>query len=266
MNVSGSLYISSFDRKSNEDYNNVTYQIPNIQSLSGIALNSFDFVYGLNNININNATAYFETATQSFQVILTNGNYNYTTLQTEVLLKLNALGLGVFTLTFTNDIYTLTAPVPIRFLTNFNNGHRDWVDMLGLQKNTILKTVFVGGVANIAYTDAIYILSEQLHEKQTIRDNSSNQRLSSVLGVVYVNKEARMNAAEVLSRVVEPKHITDRIINPKMTYLDLNKRINTITIRLVDQQGLELPLTTDNNGSCQYTLEIMTINQEGLGL
>lgn len=265
MNVSGSLYISSFDRRSDEDYTNVTYKLPNIQALSGIALNSFDFVYGINNININTATAYMETALQSFEIILTNGNYSYATLLTEILLKLNALGVGVFVLTFTNDIYTLTAPVPVKFITNLNNGRRDWVDMIGLQKNTILKSIHIGGVANIAYTDAIYISSDQIHERQTVRDNATNQRVGSILGIVYVNRNARMNAAEVLAQVVEPKHITERLHNPKMTYVDLNKRLNTINVRLLDQQGLDLPPTSNGNGSCQYTLELMCVNQEGTG-
>ena len=266
MNLSGSLYISSFDRDSRFEYNNATYEVPNLQYLSTIGLNSFDFVYGLNNINSNTTTAYFETSTQTFNPTLTIGNYDYNTLATEVLIRLNALGLGAFTLTFTNDIYTLTSPVPIKFINNVIQNRRDWVDMLGLKKNTPLQTVFVGGVANIAYTDAIYILCDELNRRQTVRDMGTSRvgQISSVLGVVYTNKDERMSKTDVMTHIVEPKHISERLRNPKFTYMDLNYRINTVTIHLVDQQGLELP-TQPGDGSCQYTLEIMCINQEPMG-
>jgi hypothetical protein len=268
MNISGSLYVSSFDRNQQlYDYNNATYQIPNLQSLSSMALYSFDFVYGINNINVNNRTSYFVTSTQSFNPTLATGDYDYTSLATQVLAVLNGLGLGVFTLTFTNDIYTLTSPVPISFITNIT-GRRDWVDMLGLVRNTPLQTVFVGGVANIAYTDAIFITCDELHRKQTVRDQSTSTagQISSVLGVVYVNKNERMSKTDVLTHIVEPKHITDRIRVPKYTNMDLNYRINTITIRLLDQQGFDLPPTSAGNGSCQYILEIGCMNQEPLGM
>lgn len=273
MNPSGAIYISSNDRNPNYDYNNVTYQLPNIQYLTSVALISFDFIYGINNININNNIAYFQTSTQSFQVTLVTGDYDYVTLAAQVLVQLNALGLGAFTLTYANGLYTLTAPQPISFLTNPPNplnppgiaGKRDWVDMLGFLKNTPLQSVFISGVPNIAYTDVIYILCDELHRRQTVRDTSSNGKVSSILGVVYVNKNEHMDAADVNNNIVQPKHITDRIKVPKYTYMDLTYRINTVSIRLVDQQGNDLPPTTAGNGSCQYTLEIICANQDIFG-
>lgn len=266
MNISGALYISSFDRADYYDYNNATYQLANIQNLSAFALTSFDFVYGINNINVNNNKGYFETSTQSFNPTLVTGNYDYATLLAQVLVQMNATGLGVFTLTFINDIYTLTSPVPIRFLTNPDNGRRDWVDMLGFKKNTPLQTVFVGGVPNLAYTDAIYILCDELHRRQTVRDITTSGRSSSILSVVYVNKDQKMGPTVVLDNIVHPKHITDRLVIPKYTFLDLQYRVNQLTIRLVDQQGLDLPPSSAGNGSCQYTLEIHCLNQDPIGV
>ncbi len=265
MNVSGSLYISSNDKKDYEDYQLISYKTTNNQPLSCIALNSFDFVYGLNNINSKNSSGFFETATQSFQVTLTVGNYTYASLLTEILLKLNALGLGVFAMTFINNIYTLTAPVAIKFITNPISQSRDWVDMVGFQKNTTLKTVHIGGVANIAYTNCIYITCDELHRRQTVRDDSTNQKLSNILGVVYINKDALMSSTLVTTTVVDPKHITDRIRNPKYIYLDINMRINTMTIRLLDENGNPLPAASEGTGSCSYTLELMCFDQQSLG-
>lgn len=267
MNVAGSLYINSNDRNAvTYDYNEASYQLPSIQYLSMVALSSYDFVYGLNNINVNNHIGYFETSTQSFAVSIATGNYDYTTLAAAILVALNALGLGVFTLTYTNDIYTLTSPVPIRFINNPISNYRTWVDMLALKKNTItLQTVFVGGVPNLAYTDLIYIISDELHRRQTVRDTSTNNQVNSVLGVVYVNRDRKMNKDEVMHEIVEPKHITERIRVPKYTYMDINYRINTVSIRLLDQQGLPLPPTSAGNGSCEYTLELLCFNQNAIG-
>ncbi len=266
MNINGATYISSFDRPASSTYDNATYTLYNTQNLSAMALHSFDFIYGINNINVNNRTSYFETSSQSFAPILTTGNYDYSTLSVEVLAKLNALGLGTWTLTFDNDIYTLTAPVPVRFITNIQ-GRRDWFDMLGFSqyRNTGLQTVFVGGVANIAYTDCIYILCDELHRRQTVRDVNSNGRISSVLAVVYINKDQRMSKDDVMTHIVEPKHITDRVINPKYTFMDILYKINSISIRLVDMQGLNLPPVSAGNGSCEYTLEIGCMNQDPIG-
>lgn len=254
----GLIYLSSLDKTPSEDEQKIRFDVNLQDDINGIALSSFDFVYGFCNINSKSRNGFIQTASQSYQITLDVGFYDYAELLTEMLAKLNVLGLGVFLMSFTDNIYSLISPVPIEFIENPLGVGRDWVDMANFQKQTALKTSHIGGTANLAYTDAIYILSDELHKRQTIYDTASNKNVSNVLGVVYVNKDKEMLSDKVIEDIMRPKHITDRIERVKWINKDVNNSFSVITIRLVDERGFELPKRTDGCGSIKYTLELQT--------
>ena len=254
----GNIYLSSSDKTPQEDEQLIRYDLNLQDELNGAALSSFDFVYGFTNINTKTQRGYFETATQSYEVILDIGFYDYSQLQTEITAKLNALGLGVFTVTFTDNIYSLSSPVPIKFINNVLPVGRDWIDMANFQKETVLKTSHIGGTANLAYTDAIYIICDELHKRQNIYDTTSNNNISNVLGVVYVNKNKEMLSDKVIEDIMRPKHITDRLDPLKWINKDPLNSFSVMTIRLVDERGFDLPKRTDGCGSIKYILELQT--------
>lgn len=254
----GNIYLNSDNRQPNEDEQLIRYQINVQEDINGIGLSSFDFLYGFCNINTMTQTAYFETATQTYPVTLDIGFYDYDTLKDEIILKLNALGLGAFALTFTDNIYALGAPVPIKFINNVRSVGRDWVDMVNFQKNTVLKVNHIGGTANISYTNAIYILSDELHKRGTISDGTSTLNFSNVLGVVYIDKDRDMGSDKIITDISRPRHITDRLNPIKWINKDSNNAITTLNIRLVDERGYDLPKRTDGCGSVKYILELQT--------
>src|SRR5579862_8815683 len=107
---SGLIYLSSDDKQSYEDVQSVKYSLISNDPLATIALSSWDFVYGINNINSNNNTAVFVTSTQSYPVTLVNANYeDYASFMAQILTQLNTLGLGTFTISYTNNLYTLNS-------------------------------------------------------------------------------------------------------------------------------------------------------------
>jgi len=254
----GNIYLSSQDKTPREDEQLIRFDVNLQDDINGVALSSYDFVYGFCNINSLSKNGFIQTATQTYPVTLDVGFYDYAELLTEMLAKLNALGLGVFLMSFTDNIYSLISPVPIEFIENPLPVGRDWVDMANFQKQAGLSTSHIGGTANLAYTDAIYITCDELHRRQNIFDTSSNQNIANVLGVVYVNKDKEMLSDKVIEDVMRPKHITDRLNPLKWISKDNNNNFRVITIRLVDERGFELPKRTDGCGSIKYTLELQT--------
>jgi len=259
-NISGLLYLSSDDKQTYEDVRSIKYNLPNVDPFTTVSMTSWDFIYGINNINVNNNLAVFETATQSYPVTLVNGNYDYTTFMAQILTQLNTLGLGTFTMTYVNNLYTLNSPVPIVFIINPITGSKDWADMANFPKDNLLRSVTISGVPDLAYTNCVYICCDELNRRQNIKDATSNQRLNNIMGVVYINNNSYMDPATVLNQVVYPKHITERPFSTKWINLELGYRVNSMTIQLFDESGMMLPLESANCGSVKYTLEIMTKN------
>lgn len=256
----GLIILNSFDKKNYEDEQNIRFEVNLQDDLNAVALSSFDFTYGFCNVNSRNNTAYIDDGATTYPVTLLNGFYDYPTFLTEMKTRLDALGLGAFGITFTDNIYAMLAPVPIQFKNNFLTAGRDWVDMAGFTKETPLNVSHVGGTANIAYTDAIYIICEELHRRQTMNDANTRSTMSNVLGVVYVNENRDLGSDKIAEDINRPRHITTRMKVLKWINKDPNNSVGVFTIRLVDAQGLPLPLKTDGCGSVGYTMELMVKN------
>lgn len=256
----GLIILNSYDKQINEDEQHIRFEVNLQDDLNAVALSSFDFTYGFCNVNSRNNTGYIDDGSTTYPVVFNNGFYDYETFRVEMKAKLDALGLGVFNITFTDNIYAITAPVPIKFKNNFLTGGRDWVDMANFTKEMPLNVSHVGGTANIAYTDAIYIICEELHRRQTMNDANTRSNMSNVLGVVYINENRDMGSDKIVEDINRPRHITTRMPILKWINKDPNNSIGVFTISLVDAQGLPLPLKADNCGSVSYIMELMVKN------
>ena len=259
MDSLGVIYLNSDDnRKSLEDPADMTFYMKQTnQKISYIGLASYDFMIGFRNINSNNHIAYLETATQSYEVILNVGYYDYEGLRTEMITQFNALGLGVWTITFSDNAYGVGAPVPVKFIDNpANPDRRDFVDMIAIKKNTGLKQNFVGGCPDIAYTNKIYIMSNEIHSEANIRDYGSSGRISNCLGVVYTNPNKHMGSDKVIAELDRPRRATERLQHIKWVARAVGDYLSVINIRLLDDRGLPLLRSDLGDGSINWSIEL----------
>lgn len=257
-NTSALMYLDSDDRenKVDADVTNVSF-VTNFRANQAVrlAMSSYDFVYAINNINNNNRTAFIDTAIQTFPVTLTNGNYNYAQLAVEIAIQLNTLGLGLFVVTFANGVYNITAPVPIRFITNPQRPNsRDWGDMITMTKSPPLRsTLLIGGIPDISYTNKLYVICDPAHRFKVMGDESTVQKLNNVLGVVYVNDSLQMAAPD--PSTINIHHATRDIHNTKWVMHRNNEDVGVMTILLLDDRGERLP--SDQLNKLRWSIELM---------
>lgn len=198
------------------------------------------------NVNIQNINEYTKTAivaddTDIYRVTLDEGVYDEIGLGVEVKGKLDALGLGVWTVTYVPELneYFIQAPVPVVFQTNFTNGGKpDWVNMLGIEKNQAPSSSFQSQFyVNISYTDCLYFTSEQLYASYDKREYNTNGGLNH-LCVCYLNNSNKVN---------------ERIENVKWINVAQLGNIDQIDIRVLDSAGRVFV------GQLEYVLEIYTV-------
>ena len=206
-------------------------------SVKRIALASYDFAVDFDNINENNNIAVIDNGLSSFPIELTLGKYTYSQLATQIQTQLNAAGLGVFTVSYVNSRYEITAPIPIKFISNpFRPTGKDWADMISIKKTSQLSLSFVGGVADIAYTNKLYVVCDDAHRFKLVSDESSTQRLQNVLGVVYLNEDSNLN-----DTIIQPKHATERLPWLKWINHKLLTELGPVRIVIRDDRGLSIP-------------------------
>lgn len=198
------------------------------------------------NVNIQNINEYTKTAiiaddTDIYRVTLDEGVYDEIGLGVEVKGKLDALGLGVWTVTYDPVLnkYSVQGPVPVVFQTNFTNGGKpDWVNMLGIEKNQAPSSSFQSQFyVNISYTDCLYFTSEQLYASYDKREYNTNGGLNH-LCVCYLNNSNKVN---------------ERIENVKWINVAQLGNIDQIDIRVLDSAGRVFV------GQLEYVLEIYTV-------
>ena len=256
--TNGYIYLSSKDSADSALANKASIVYVNTISLidsSKICLSSFDFLYYIDNINDLNNISYLDTGSQSYPILLSNGKYDYDELGTEVESKLNALGLGAFVVTFSDNKYVITSPVPVFFTTNYRSSHTDFIDMMGILKNTSLNTTFTSLYVDIAYTNNIFICSDVIHSNKKLHDNNTTSRINNILGVIYVNANNSLGSDKITGSPIDitnPKHITERIHNLKWINQYETRDIGRIDINLYDDDGFLIP-----NYQFKYTLELM---------
>lgn len=205
-----------------------------------IGLASYKVNVNIVNINEYTKTAIIDDSTDLYEVILTEGQYNETQLAVEVKSKLDALGLGSWSISYDNatNKYTMQAPLSVIIKTNYVNGGKpDFLTMMGFKKEEAPKNLFVSSFyVNISYTDVLYFVSEQLFASYDKREYSTNGGLNH-LGICYLNNNNKVN---------------ERIENVKWVNVAQLGNINQIDIRVLDSAG------RDFIGSLEYVLEIYT--------
>lgn len=235
------LYLDSDDRIRNFydiDTSDVSFNVNfKANSVKRIALASYDFSIDFDNINESNNIVVIDNGVSSFPIGLPIGKYTYSQLAAEIQISLNMAGLGAFTVSYLGGRFEITAPVPIKFLPNpFRPSGKDWADMISIKKTQFLETVFLGGVADISYTNKIYIVCDDMHRFKWVTDESSTQRLQNVLGVVYVNDSSKLDDSLIL-----PKHATTRLPWLKWINHKLLTELGPVRVALRDDRGQPIP-------------------------
>jgi len=259
--IAGYLYLDSDDRnnKPNPDTSDVTFPVKfkgNV--INRIGLSSYDFAVAFDNINERNRTMYIDDGTTTYPVTLEIQIYNIDELRVEAKIVLDALGLGAWTITVRDGKFIVLAPVPIKFLTNpVNNSGRDWADMMGMEKETELKLSHLGGIADIVYTNKLYIIADEIHQYKSFSDESSSRRINNALGVVYLNENKNLGNEKVLLSpdAVYPHRATRQIQDMKWIKHRTRDDVGVVRILLLDDRGETIPDSQKDN--MRWSLELM---------
>lgn len=251
----GFIFLSSDDRKSDESAGQVSFNI-DVPNITRIGLSSYDVLYGIQNINNNNNLAFIETAAQTFPLLLPTGYYTWSDIVSAVSVALNALGIGLFTVSMNNNIISIVGPVAFRFIINPTRRGRDWADVLGFIKEQELLGTNNSICANISYTDKLYIVADEIHQDKRMRDYSSNNRLVNILGTVYINANKHLSdeVLDDVNDIIKPHHATADINNIKWIERKGTDGLSPITIRILDDAGEPIPLDSAGVGSVRWAL------------
>ena len=260
-NFRGYILIDSDDRnnKPNSDASDITFNV-NFRAniIDQIAMTAYDFIIAFDNINENNQIAYIDDGTATYPVLIPTRTYNLQDLAGQVKLELDAIGLGAWNVVLNQGKFDIVAPVAVQFLSNpVKPNGRDWADMIGMPKETGLITIFKGNIADITYTNKLYITCQDLHQYKTLTDESSNRRVNNVLAVVYVNENAYLgNENESLEpKAVYPHHATRDINNPKWIKHRIQSDIGVLRVVLLDDRGEQIP--PSQRGNIRWFGELM---------
>lgn len=264
--ITGYLYLDSDDRnnKPSSDASEITFPVKfkgNV--INYVGLSSYDFVVAFDNINESNQIMYIDDGTTTYPVFLQRQIYDIDALATEAKVVLDALGLGAWTITVRDGKFVVLAPVPIKFLSNpVRPNGRDWADMIGMEKETELKLSHLGGVADIIYTNKLYVIADEIHQYKSFSDESSSRRLNNVLGVVYVNSNKNLGNENVTFSpdAVFPHHASSQIENIKWIKHRKKDDIGVISILILDDRGYRIPESQKKN--LRWSLELMMGNDD----
>lgn len=233
--------------KNGADNNALSYnKYFNLQGVNYVALYSYDFLYNIDNVNDYNNTAYIDTGSQSFPVIIPNGNYTGITLAPAIKSALDGLGLGVWSVGYTTEKFVITGPIIFKFIQGPNED-TNWSDMCGFEKydfNLSLSNSSVYPV-DLVYTNSVYIVSNILHSDKYKVDSSTNLR-NNILGIVYVKKNKDLGE-NVKHHITEYNHVLKWIKTRD------NRDLQNIDIQLFDDNGRPL-----NGTNYNYVLTLMT--------
>lgn len=236
-----SIYINSRDRPPNQNADKATYRTNVRQDGVGeIGLASYDFLTQFDNINSVSGTSYIETSSQTFPVVLDNGWYDYTDLATEITTQCAAQAptVGVVC-SFIDYKFEITATTAMRFIFNpVQIGAKSWSIMIGAPHDGILQHNITCGVADINYTNALFILSNSVCKRSIKHDYGSNSNVSNVLGVVYLYEDRQEIEGKDKSA---PQHATQDLSAIKFINFDVRDPVATVDIEILDERGLVLP-------------------------
>jgi len=230
-----SIYINSRDRPVNQYADKATYRTNVRQDgVREIGLASYDFITQFDNINSSTNTSYVETATQTFVLTIPNGWYDYADLATAITTAFTGVGLNVVC-TYANYRYTLNATQVIRFIYNpVIIGAKSWSIMIGAPHGEERKINIKCGVADLTYTNALFILSNSVNKRSIKHDYGSNENISNVLGVVYLYEDVREEEGKDRAA---PIHATQDLSAIKFINFDVRDPVSTVDIEILDERG-----------------------------
>jgi len=244
MERNGTIVISSKDAPLGSSPGNARFPLDaNNRGVNSISMVEYELVLDIPLINARNDTAVIETTSQSYPVTIPHGNYDTTTLGVAVVAALNALGLGAFSILFdpTTARYNLAGPVGFRFIRNpVLVGAWDWSCMMGFPQSGPILFSQQGGLVDLTYTDAVYIVSLEAHARANKRDFAAAGRLANVLGVVPMRSDGDPVgglAAPVGGGIIR----AGRIEYPKTIRYEAENALSQLDIRLYDDRGQPLP-------------------------
>ena len=235
------LFLSSKDRRVGETPARASYGEYGESGISLIGLSEYQFITQFNNINSSNNTAVLDDGTQSFPITIPFGTYDGTALALAISAQLNIVAAPiVFTVTFTNGRFNMTSTAPTKWTyPNPITGYGDFAQMAGLS-GTPFSTSIAGKLANLVYTNKLYITSRSLNSKATRNDFASNKQASGILGVMY------LNGNDVRGILTDVKWIDT---NPLDT-------MRTIDIEILDDYGNAI--VADEADNLMYDITILT--------
>jgi len=240
------MFLSSADRRAGEDARRCTFGQFGEISISSIALTDYEIVSQFDNINDSNNVAYIDDGSQTFPINLTTGFYTGAALAAAVKAAVDiAVAPIVSTITFTNDRFTQTSTAGLKWIPN-PSGRSDFADMMGL-KTDALSVSIAGTLANLVYTDKLFIVSRALTNRAVINDFSSSNLVDGILGVAYINTTTPTTAAMRTTREIH--HLKPISTNPNDTITDFD-------IELLDGAGYEIPDDQKDNFSWNMTIAI----------
>jgi hypothetical protein len=244
------LVLSSKDKQTYEDARE-TQTILEVgeKNIKSIGVQSLNILYGIDNININNNVAVVDDGSTSYPVEIPNGNYNIADLGTIIETQLNLLGIAVFGVSYLNNRYIITSSIPIKFVVNPIKPYKnDWASMIGLPKDQPLSVNIVGSVANILYTNKLFITSDEIHNNKTANDKTSSNRATNILAVVNIGNNLSLGDGD---EYIQPRNISVQYENIKWIHRRPENNLSSITIRILDSEGLPIPL---NSGGVVWDL------------
>ena len=229
----------------NGNLSDLQYDNINTVGVNMLGLSSYVFVDHIPNVNEYNKVGVIDNGAQSFPVQIPEGNYNNVQLATAVSNALSLLPIGAVSVTWDGLKFTINTGTAIKILTNpINGGRRDIFDMMGMNKDgqllTINETV---KLANLNYSECIYVLSRRLMRSRKDTDHNSNFATNNI-GVIYresQDPEKGNNRHE--ERIYNIKWIKSRELDA----------LDGFDIVLVDDEGYQIP-----SNKYEYRLEFYT--------
>jgi hypothetical protein len=214
------LVIRSEDRNKSFFPNPNDFRITSAQTFFGetgiynVRPESVSFFYNIPNINATNNVILVDNGVMSFPVTVPESFYDYTDLATALAIALNALAIGVFTVTWntTTYRYVITSTVPVT-INQYPPLRRDLGAVMGFAYGLPLSTTITGQAADLAYTRNIYITSNTLNRHKSASDQTSSQQ-QNILCVIPVYPSEEF----IRSNALNAKN--DYLLNPRSIYYE----------------------------------------------
>lgn len=245
----------SIDSKDGQgrDTNSLRYpNIANANRINFLGTKSIEMSLCIPNVNVNNNKLTIETASQSFQIEMPPGLYTSAEVETFISTELNLLGIGLFTVaiiahpTISNlnvmTIQNLATPFKI---VPTPGQPSDLSDLFGLSKMQPLANDSIGGCIDMRYSPYYDIVSLDLNKYDGKSDYSTDNKNNDILARLYAESETQTLYQK------EYHHI-------KWVNMDNTATLGNITIRVVDQNGLEVPISSAfGEGQLKYSILMM---------